>query len=52
MAVAIPLTRGKVAIVDDADAEMVSQYRWFYLSVGYAARHDRVDGRDRMILMH
>ncbi len=52
MSVAIPLTKGKVAIVDDADAEMLSQYRWCYLSVGYAARHERINGKDRMILMH
>lgn len=52
MGVAIPLTQGKVAIVDEADAEMVSRYRWCYLNVGYAARHERIDGKDRMILMH
>lgn len=52
MGVAIPLTKGKVAIVDEADAEMVSRYRWCYLNVGYAARHERIDGKDRMILMH
>lgn len=28
MTVEIPLTRGYVALVDDADAELVSQYRW------------------------
>lgn len=52
MGVAIPLTQGKVAIVDEADAEMVSRYRWCYLNVGYAARHERIDGKDRTILMH
>ncbi len=52
MGVAIPLTKGKVAIVDEADAEMLSQYRWCYLNVGYAARHERIDGKDRTILMH
>ena len=52
MGVAIPLTKGKVAIVDEADAEMLSRYRWCYLNVGYAARHERIDGKDRTILMH
>lgn len=28
MAIEIPLTRGKVAIIDDEDFEQVSQYKW------------------------
>lgn len=51
-AVRIPLTRGKFAVVDAQDAEMLQQYRWFYLSSGYAARHV-VGGKGRkMMLMH
>lgn len=33
----IPLTRGKVAIVDDEDFEELSKYKWHYTKVGYAA---------------
>jgi hypothetical protein len=34
----IQLTQGKVAIVADADFEMLSQWKWFCNSGGYAAR--------------
>lgn len=32
----IPLTKGKVAIVDDDDFERVNQYKWCYDNGGYA----------------
>ena len=51
-AVRIPLTRGKFAIVDAQDAEMVQQYRWCYLSSGYAVRHVVGSEDRRMVLMH
>ena len=56
MGVAIPLTQGKVAIVDEADAEMVGAYKW-YVSTGsptllYASRKDWRSGRAREVLMH
>lgn len=35
----IPLTKGKVAIVDDEDYEWLSQYKWYVHTGGYAARH-------------
>src|SRR5690606_29717188 len=38
----IPLTRGKVALVDDEDFEWLSQYSW-YLSNEYPA--SRVEGK-------
>lgn len=44
----IPLTRGKVAIVDDDDFERINAYKWFYHSQGYAAC---MFGR-KMVLMH
>lgn len=31
----IKLTRGKVAIVDDADYEVIMPYKWRYMSDGY-----------------
>ena len=44
----IPLTRGKVALVDDEDFERVSAYKWCYMTAGYAAR-----GRDwGMVYLH
>jgi len=46
----IPLTQGKVAIVDDEDFEWLSQWRWYYTN-GYAARSVRAGGK-KMILMH
>lgn len=35
---AIPLTRGKFALVDDADFEWLTQFKWSYHSEGYAVR--------------
>ena len=38
----IPLTQGKVALVDDKDYERLSQYKWHVSGDGkYAARHSR-----------
>lgn len=36
----IPLTQGKVAIVDDEDFEWLSQWRWYFKG-GYACRSDK-----------
>ena len=48
----IPLTQGKVAIVDDADFEWLSQFRWHYHHGGYAERNVPINGEYRMITMH
>lgn len=53
----IPLTRGYVAIVDDADYERFSHYTWRAVvrsNTLYATRHvpKDVDGKHRSILMH
>jgi hypothetical protein len=43
MATEIPLTRGLVAVVDDADAEVLSQFSWFARpgrSIMYAGRRN------------
>lgn len=37
----IPLTRGKFAIIDEADFAFLSQYKWSVSSHGYAARQVR-----------
>ena len=48
----IPLTKGKVALVDDVDYEFLMQWKWHYHSRGYAARSGpRGEGR-KMFLMH
>ena len=56
MGVAIPLTKGKVAIVDEADAEMVGAYKWHVSIISptllYASRKDWRGGRGREVLMH
>ncbi len=49
---AIPLTRGKIAIVDDEDYEYLSQWDWCYGGSGYAARWRRIDGKKRLVYMH
>jgi len=40
----IELTQGKVALVDDEDFEMLSQYKWHYVKPGYAARSQYCGG--------
>lgn len=44
----LPLTKGFFAMVDDADFELVNQYRWYYTG-GYAARKATINlqGRKR-----
>lgn len=48
----IPLTKGKVALVDDADYPVLAAVKWHCTSNGYAARRvfDRPYGR--IVLMH
>lgn len=48
----ITLTKGKVAIVDAADYEWLSQWNWMYGGRGYAVRSTRESGRKRTLLMH
>lgn len=53
----IPLTQGKVALVDDTDYPLVSQYKWHarVSSTGncvYAQHSFRVDGEPKAIFMH
>lgn len=51
----IPLTRGKVAIVDDIDYPELSKYKWQYSilkSTEYARRGVFVEGKTKTIRMH
>jgi hypothetical protein len=49
----IPLSQGQTALVDDQDYPLVSDFRWCYKperngNQGYAVRHRKVDGKDRL----
>lgn len=52
----IPLNRGRVALVDEADYEWLSQWRWTFAGEptggGYAVRGCDVGGARRTLLMH
>jgi hypothetical protein len=51
----IPLTQGKVALVDDDDFAYLSQFKWYAqknFNTFYAQRHVRVNGRQYHISMH
>ncbi len=48
----IPLTKGKVAIVDDEDYVRLAKYKWYSGSDGYARRCAWNKGDVKTILMH
>jgi hypothetical protein len=48
----ILLTKGKVAIVDDEDYPILSQYTWKYSNRGYAASNYWDNGKSKTNLMH
>jgi len=51
----IPLTQGKVALVDDADFEELNQWKWYAVWDGwhwYAIRCEQNGGRKQTIYMH
>ena len=47
----IPLTQGKVAIVDDEDFELLSKHKWYY-NIGYAVRTELCSEKQKTIKMH
>lgn len=48
----IPLTQGKVAIVDDEDFVELSKSKWYYHSSGYAVRNDYSNRKHETLKMH
>jgi hypothetical protein len=51
----IPLSQGKVALVDDEDFEYLNQWKWSAKCSGYsfyAQRMFRINGIRKMIMMH
>jgi hypothetical protein len=53
----IPLSQGQVAVVDDADHPALAGFRWAYRAErdsrqGYAVRHHKVGGKDRLSYLH
>jgi hypothetical protein len=49
---AMPLTQGRVALVDDADYAYPTQWRWRYDTSGYAVRKVYQAGKLTRIFMH
>jgi hypothetical protein len=53
MTQSVPLTKGKVALVDDEDFGWISKYKWYYGSGGYPCRGVDVGNANVVIfLMH
>jgi hypothetical protein len=51
----IPLTQGKVALVDDEDFDYLNQWKWYAAKMGkgiYAQRNQWDNGRSSTITMH
>lgn len=51
----IPLSQGKITLVDDADFEWLSQWKWYANknhNTFYACRNEKLNGKTRLILMH
>ena len=51
MALQIPLSRGKIALIDECDSHL-SKYKWSFLSTGYAVRGFSYKGKPGNILLH
>jgi hypothetical protein len=53
----IPLSQNQVVLVDDQDYTLLSEHRWCYRperdnKQGYAVRHAKVNGKDRLLYLH
>jgi len=55
MTVEVPFTQGKVAFIDDADADLVSSYKWYAVlsdRTWYARTTITAEGKRRGLYMH
>jgi len=53
----IHLSQGYFALVDDSDYPLLSEFKWCYRGerdgkLGYAVRHIKVNGKDRLCYLH
>lgn len=48
----IPLTKGRVTLVDDIDFDRFASHKWHYGSRGYAVRRVTRDGKPGFIYLH
>jgi hypothetical protein len=48
----LPLTKGRVAMVDDEDFPAVAQFRWYVSTHGYAVRTVHANGRSTKVSLH
>jgi hypothetical protein len=48
----IPLSQGKVCLVDDEDFEHLKQWKWHYNNRGYAARLQLINGKYEIFYLH
>jgi hypothetical protein len=53
----IPLSQGQSVLIDDEDYPLLSDSRWCYRAErnrpqGYAVRHVKVEGKDRLLYLH
>lgn len=51
MALQLPLTKGKIAIVDECDAHLAN-YKWCCHSMGYAMRGFKIKGKSYPLFLH
>lgn len=48
----LPLSKGRYALVDDADFDTLTQFRWHITGAGYAAGFVRVNGTRLRVYLH
>lgn len=49
---AIELNKGRIAIIDDEDFEVIAQYRWWVSCGGYACRKVKMGRKWAQVFMH